>query len=394
MSRGYRRFASLLLSACCILSMLFLDICEVKAGSTDWINFNLDTTFYPNVSKDHTYGTISGGGGSIYQGTGSIIANTGSSTTYSNLGYSYHVRIPIIFRSPWNKISSKSTTRLNANTYFKIYPYLRFNSSTGTVSNLSMYYNDRLVIAPNSASNEAIGLTIKGNDISIATSTDDPDFFAIPFVIEYDIAFRTSEGASEQISEFHSIMNFDIQVYGRVATSSEIASGQISVQDNGTQQELSTLNDSTEKIEESVTSDTGGGILATIKNFFGSFFENVINSFKSLFIPEDGYFTDWFNRLNNLLAKKLGMLYAPFDLLITTLQAIYDAESSEQGIPFPGIKWNDVWLVEPTIFNFDSLGDSEGITKLRDTVYFGTDTVLLFAFLYLLQSKVRHILEG
>lgn len=139
------------------------------------------------------------------------------------------------------------------------------------------------------------------------------------------------------------------------------------------------------------TNTTTHSIFSSISSFFASFFENVINSFKSLFIPEDGYFTAWFNRLNTLLADKLGMLYAPFDLVISTLTAIMNADSSETGIPFPGIKWEDTWLVEPFTFTFSSLGND--MSDLRDTVYFATDVVLLFAFLFLLEEKIRHILE-
>lgn len=372
--------------------MLFLDIYEVKAD-TSVHSFRLDCTFYPNVSKDHTYGTISGGGGSFYQGTGSIISNTGSTTTYSNLGYSYHVRAPFVFNALWSEIGGTGQASTDAYSYFALLPRFTYTNSSGHIDNLTLYYGDKIVYTSNMNSGEAVWLILKGYDIRYGGTSDSRTNFSIPFVLEYDISFATSEGATENLPAFTSSIYFDMQINGRLANNLEIENGKVDVSDSGTQQKLSDLNQSTDKIEESVTSETGGGILATLKNFFGSFFENVINSFKSLFIPEDGYFTDWFNRLNTLLADKLGMLYAPFDLLITTLQAIYNADSSETGIPFPGIKWNDTWLVEATTFNFDSLGDSEGIIKLRDTVYFASDTVLLFAFLYLLQSKVRHILE-
>lgn len=125
-----------------------------------------------------------------------------------------------------------------------------------------------------------------------------------------------------------------------------------------------------------------------ITDFFGSFFDNLLH----IFVPEDGYFSEWFDKVNELLSEKLGMLYAPFDLVISTLQAIYSADSTETGIPFPGIKWEDTWLVEPFTFTFASLGDS--FDDLRDKVYFATDTVLVLTFLMLLQSKVKLILEG
>ena len=172
------------------------------------------------------------------------------------------------------------------------------------------------------------------------------------------------------------------------------ASSTYSVSDSSTHSYLNSLNETAEETQSTAedTNQTTHSIFDSITDFFSSFFENIINALISVFVPEDGYFSDWFDRLNTLLSEKLGMLYAPFDLIISTLQAIYSADSTETGIPFPGIQWQDTWLVEPFTFSFDSLGDS--FDDLREKVYFATDTVLVFTFLLLLQSKIKLILEG
>lgn len=151
--------------------------------------------------------------------------------------------------------------------------------------------------------------------------------------------------------------------------------------------------ESSQAIEESVTSDTGTGLLATIKNFFGSFFSNIINSFISLFVPSSDYFSTWFENLNDLLSDKLGMLYSPFDFIISILNSVYSADTSEPSIPFPAIIWDGTTLVSAQNLKFSEiLGDN--YSTLQGYVYFGTDTVLLFAFLYLLQRKIALILTG
>lgn len=153
------------------------------------------------------------------------------------------------------------------------------------------------------------------------------------------------------------------------------------------------LTQSSQAIEESVTSETGTGLLATIKNFFGSFFSNIINSFISLFVPSSDYFSTWFENLNDLLSEKLGMLYAPFDFIISILNSVYSADTSEPSIPFPAITWDGTTLVSAQNLKFSELlGDN--YSTLQGYVYFGTDTVLLFAFLYLLQRKIALILTG
>lgn len=170
------------------------------------------------------------------------------------------------------------------------------------------------------------------------------------------------------------------------------------VSDTGTHEQLDTLNETEQAVKDSVTNPdpNGKGLFETISDFFGSFFDNIINSFKSLFIPEDGFFTDWFTMLNTLLEAKLGMLYAPFGLIISLLTAIMSADSTEVGIPIPEISWTSdgvkTVLIEAQNFTFSSLG--ENFNDLRDKVYFATDTVIIFAFLMLLQAKVRHIING
>lgn len=368
--------------------MLFLDICEVSAA-TSWQTFEFSTVFYPNVSKDNTYGTVSGGAGYISNGTGSITSISGSNTTSSHTGYSYHVSVPFTFKFLSSDIGGTGVTANDQYNYFTIFPFFKLTSSVGTVSNLTLYYGDKIVHTENMGDSETYKIVIRGVDMRYGGDTDSQSYFRLPFTLEYDVAFQEFDSASSDLDEFTSTLKCSMRLVGNIATASDIKTAETQVSDAGTQQELSELNESTDAIEESVTSDTGGGLLATIKSWFGSFFDNLIH----VFVPEDGYFTEWFNRLNSLLADKLGMLYAPFDLLITTLQAIYDTNSNEPGIPFPGIKWEDTWLVEPTTFYFSSLGDSEGIIKLRDTVYFGTDVVLLFSFLFLLERKIKHILE-
>lgn len=167
----------------------------------------------------------------------------------------------------------------------------------------------------------------------------------------------------------------------------------VSTSDYLVQQELNQLNESTEQIEDSVTNPNGGGILGTIKDFFGGFFNWLKDLLLGLFIPDDDYFSSWFTNLNNLLADKLGMLYAPFDLLITVLNAVYSSSTDFSGVPFPEIRWGDTVLIGSQNLTFSSLlGDH--FSEIQGYVYFATDVVLLFAFLTLLERKISLILRG
>lgn len=396
--------------------MLFLDTCVVKASDygysvADNFNFSFTFTIYPDNFEniqDVTYdsGSVDTDGTISY--SGSSVGTTNPNTGYTNTtqtgsssadlsgsfesrgtitvanGVKYFNTDLVFYTRPYNDdyLISKFGSE-------KDFPYIEtaiwsgsMTSSVGTLINNEWLVNDRDI-----SDNNPIFIDKRAVDYY-----KNGKLYYTPR-IKHKAHFTYALGNQ---SDFTSPLTFTVNLSERLFVRENVASivaGQgTPVVDYGVNNELKDLNESTEAIEQSVTSDTGGGILATIKNFFGSFFQNVFDTLVSVFVPEDGFFSDWFDRLNTLLSEKLGMLYAPFDLLITTLNAIMNADTTDTGIPFPGIQWEDTYLVEPFTFYFSSLGDT--FTDLQGYVYFATDTVLLFAFLYLLQNKIRLILEG
>lgn len=145
------------------------------------------------------------------------------------------------------------------------------------------------------------------------------------------------------------------------------------------------------KLQEEAN-QTGKGILGKITDFFGSFFENIINALKSLFIPEDGYFSDFFSRLNDFFSEKLGFLYEPIELFLSFLNAIQDASvGASPGLTFPEIKWEDDVIVPETRVDFSIV--NEAIPELQDKIYFVTDIIMVGAVLILLEKKIDEVMH-
>ena len=140
------------------------------------------------------------------------------------------------------------------------------------------------------------------------------------------------------------------------------------------------------------TANTSHSILDKISDFFSGFFDGIINALKSLFIPDDDFFSDFFTRLNDFFSEKLGALYTPIDLFIRLLQAIQNAGAGEAGIPFPGLKWQDTYLIEPQTVNLQTIADD--FDGLQDKIYFVTDVIMVGAVIWLLQTKLREVLKG
>lgn len=138
--------------------------------------------------------------------------------------------------------------------------------------------------------------------------------------------------------------------------------------------------------------ETSKNIFDKISDFFAGFFNGIINALKSVFVPEDGYFQDFFTRLNDFFSQKLGMLYAPIGFFVDIMTAIGNADSVDVGIPFPGIKWEDTYLIEPQTVNLSSYADE--FPELQEKLYFVTDLILIGAVLYLVQNKLREVLHN
>lgn len=348
--------------------MLFLDTCTVEAGN---LSQTYSVSFTVNPSTQNVDNFVGGNSGYISNGSGSINGVVSNSYWVSDCQIHFSIPFSLVKTATDYSISDFSDSN-----YYAHYIYLNsISASTGTMSNIVLTDSSgKGLTTPSSFwARDAYG---SGFSLRGATANN-LDFL---YYLEFDYTFTSSHHdstgnvSSPDLNDtFNCTLNFEVWSALWPVTAENVSD---SVSDSGTQERLDSLNDTEEDTNTKIT------------DFFGSFFDNLLH----IFVPEDGYFSEWFDKVNELLSEKLGMLYAPFDLVISTLQAIYSADSTETGIPFPGIKWEDTWLVEPFTFTFASLGSS--FDDFRDKVYFATDTVLVLTFLMLLQSKVKLILEG
>lgn len=116
----------------------------------------------------------------------------------------------------------------------------------------------------------------------------------------------------------------------------------------------------------------------------------IIEGLKSLFIPDEEYFSSLFDRLHQFFSDRLGFLYVPFDLLIRLLDAVKDADTAFAGIPFPGIQAGEWVLLEPTTVTFDILNE---FPELVSALHFITSVVMIGAFLNLLHRKMEEVMS-
>lgn len=154
---------------------------------------------------------------------------------------------------------------------------------------------------------------------------------------------------------------------------------------DGTSHDLQETNNSIAQDNADTNKDTNN----KITNFFNSFFDNLVH----IFVPEDGFFSQWFSSLNDFMAQKLGFLWSPFDFMLSFLNGVYSGSGSAS-LVFPELAWIDGTVIIPrTDFSFDNIG-GQSFQDLRDMIYFATDVILLGAVISQFYKKIKLVFEG
>lgn len=159
-----------------------------------------------------------------------------------------------------------------------------------------------------------------------------------------------------------------------------------------TQNALTQQGNDLQQQNNQVTQDTNTTTHDTnnkITSFFNSFFDNLIG----IFVPESGFFSQWFNDLNDFMGQKLGFLWSPFDFVLTFLDTIYNGSNSYD-LVFPQVAWLDGTILIPeTHLNFENIG-GQSFPELREAIYIGFDIAMLGWVLTLVYKKLSMVFGG
>lgn len=101
-------------------------------------------------------------------------------------------------------------------------------------------------------------------------------------------------------------------------------------------------------------------LTSSIKGFFDDLLTGILDGIKKLFVPEEGYFTEYFAAWDQWMNDHFGALYYPFDLMLDVLNRFLTLEVPEKPvITFPSIHFRI---------------PGQGIVKLTDAVEFNIYT--------------------
>lgn len=142
----------------------------------------------------------------------------------------------------------------------------------------------------------------------------------------------------------------------------------------------------TEDLKENEDKNTN--IITEALSALGNF---IIEGLKSLFIPSDDFFQNWYTDLYNFFNDRLGLFMLPIDIVIQLINVYINTDSSFAGIPFPEFKWIDGTVIIPAqTVNFTFLETDWG-QDIQEKIYFVTDIFMIFSLLVLLKKKLDEV---
>lgn len=185
---------------------------------------------------------------------------------------------------------------------------------------------------------------VTGDEEYYLTSSTSDYFVDVDFNFLYtggDIGFKicmsVTNYKTDEIGYVRASLN-DYEGTGYVFTDLGVISSEYEI--------LERIDDTTTRTQETMVEvdNTTKGIWQTIKDFFGSFFSNLIDSIIGLFIPSEEDMSGLFDQLNQFFSDTFGFLYAPFDYIIQFVDVFLTSDAGT-GLVFPGfsIMGQEVW---------------------------------------------------
>lgn len=302
---------------------------------------------------------------------------------------------------------------------YNLLPTTERNSTTSGVE----YTASNNVITIKGTATSNVGLSINtGNPITLKPGTYTFTVFGNANNVNFNLNFydsnnsfwQTDAGSSTFVLTQESTLTF----YSYINTSStydvsyqvQLVKGNVEkpYEEYGQTICSNRIDDTNKKLDEQ--NNTSKGILGKLKDllsyinpFSDNFFvykliELLIDALKSLFIPKDGFFMDWWNDFKSYMNLKLGFLTKPIDIFISFISGYLNLSDSNIIINIPDItvpNFEDHIIIHSQSFNWKELLQSKtSLNNLWQLYLDFIDVFLIFNFIGLCESVYARIFGG
>lgn len=137
--------------------------------------------------------------------------------------------------------------------------------------------------------------------------------------------------------------------------------------------------------------DSSGGSTTWGEEEQAGFIEGIVNGIRdailSIFIPEDGYFEEWMERIKNTFDGKTSLLSYPLSLLIDFVDTVATLGDSEPILSLPDVYFMGHLLIPAMSYNFNSLLQNETLAGIHSIYFIVIKALLAFELLKLIGRK-------
>ena len=135
-----------------------------------------------------------------------------------------------------------------------------------------------------------------------------------------------------------------------------------------------------------------------IGKFFDNLLTGILDGLKSMFIPSDDFFSNWWDGFSAFMKAKLGFLAKPIDIFITFISGYLNLSDTNIVINIPNItvpNFEDNIIIKAQTFNWKQLLESKPSFKnLWDLYLDFIDVFLIFNFIGLCEITYARIFGG
>lgn len=130
-----------------------------------------------------------------------------------------------------------------------------------------------------------------------------------------------------------------------------------------------------------------------IQTWLVNLLDGIIQGLKSLFIPSDDYFKNYFDSLYDFFSEKLGILIMPIDILVSLFENIMNLDNGDGYIHVPNFEFMGVNLIPKTDYNL-KVDVEKVLGNYYDMYYLLTDVIIYFMLFNMAKKKFETIVGG
>lgn len=182
--------------------------------------------------------------------------------------------------------------------------------------------------------------------------------------------------------------------FGELKVEFQESTDKIIESNNKTQETIKEQTETSKNIFQKI-----GDILNILNPFSENFFayklvDLFLNMLKSLFIPSDSFFSNYFSELNDWFSDRFGFLYYPLELFFDLCNRFLSINFNEPVINIPEIRepFTNTVFISATQFNFNTLLEQNSLKTVHDIYLVVVDAIIYIGLVILLYNKYEEVM--